>query len=390
MASADPMTHPQPTPSSDIAGSLVLLTATALALVFANTALAPLYKELLGTTLRIGIGDYAIEDTAKTWIKNALMAVFFLFVGLEIKYEFMEGALSRRDRAILPFACALGGMAVPALVYSLVVGADPALMAGWAIPTATDIAFAIGVVGFLGRRVSPPLRAFLLAVAVIDDLGAILIIALFYAGGLSLLGFAAAGIVLGALALLNARNETRLAPYLALGVLLWIAIYHSGINPTLAGVLVALFVPIRGGEGEDRPLHRLMDLLKFAVTFVIMPLFAFANAGVPLGGLGLASFAMPLTLAVTLGLFAGKPVGITLAAVLATKSGYATLPGGATWREVVGIGALAGLGFTMSLYIGVLAFGDGPELDQVKVGVLAGSLAAAALGVALLVFGRPR
>ncbi len=384
------MTHPQPSPSSDIAGSIVLLTATALALVFANTALAPLYKEILGTSLRIGLGDYAIEDTAKTWIKNALMAVFFLFVGLEIKYEFMEGALSRRDRAILPFVSAFGGMVAPALIYIAVVRADPELMAGWAIPSATDIAFAIGIVGFLGRRVSPPLRAFLLAVAVIDDLGAILIIALFYNVGLSLPALAAAALVLGVLAILNRRNEMRLFPYLALGVLLWIAIYHSGINPTLAGVLVALFVPIKGGEGEDRPLHRLMDLLKFAVTFAIMPLFAFANAGVPLGGLGLASFAAPLTLGVALGLFAGKPIGITLAAFLATRSRYANLPAGATWREVIGIGALAGLGFTMSLYIGVLAFGDGPELDQVKVGVLAGSLAAAALGVALLWSSPPR
>src|SRR5262245_27145302 len=205
------MTHPKPTPASDIAASLVLLMATALALVFANTALAPLYKELLGTSLRIGLGDYAIEDTAKTWIKNALMSVFFLFVGLEIKYEFMEGALSRRDRAVLPFACALGGMVVPALVYSVIVGADPVLMAGWAIPSATDIAFAIGVVGLLGRRVSAPLRALLLAIAVIDDLGAILIIALFYTGGLGLPGLAAAGLILGALALLNASNVTRLA-----------------------------------------------------------------------------------------------------------------------------------------------------------------------------------
>jgi NhaA family Na+:H+ antiporter len=378
------MNAPHASSSSDIAGSLVLLAATLLALIFANTDLATVYKDLLSTPIRLGLGDYALEDTLKSWIKNALMAVFFLYVGLEIKAEFMEGALATRDRAILPFAAAFGGMLVPALVYAAVVGGEPALLAGWAIPSATDIAFAVGVVGLLGARVSAPLKAFLLAVAVIDDLGAILIIALFYTGGISLLPLAVALLLIGGLALLNARGVDRLWPYLAVGAALWIAVHHSGVNPTLAGVVVALFVPMRTATGDESPLHRLGHALKGAVTFAIMPIFAFANAGVALAGLGLAEAARPVTLGVALGLLVGKPVGITLSAWLATRSGYARLPEGASWTQIVGIGALAGIGFTMSLFIGVLAFGEGAIMEQVRLGVLIGSLAATLLGVLLL------
>jgi NhaA family Na+:H+ antiporter len=378
------MTASPATDPSDIPGSLALLAATALALVVANTALAPLYKAVLGAPLSLGVGSLAIEDSVKDWIKNALMAVFFLYVGLEIKYEFAAGALATRERAVLPFIAAAGGIVVPALLYLVLAGRDPALRAGWAIPSATDIAFAVGVVGLLGRHVPATLKAFLLAVAVIDDLAAILIIAVFYTGGLSLwpLLISVAGI--GGLALLNQRGEARLAPYLGVGLLLWLALKQGGINPTLAGVVVALFIPLRGPGGTE-PLHHLAHRLKGAVTFAIMPIFAFANAGVSFQGLGPETLAGPVALGVGLGLALGKPVGITLAVWLGVRSGHAALPAGASWQQIVGIGALAGIGFTMSLFIADLAFGGGKLMEQARIGVLAGSLIATALGAALLV-----
>jgi NhaA family Na+:H+ antiporter len=368
--------------SPEILASLVLLAATGLALVLANSPLAGSYKTLLATEIAIKIGGAGYADPLKVWIKNALMTVFFLHVGLEIKAEFREGALADRRRATMPFVAALGGIVVPALIYLAVVGPTSPLAKGWAIPSATDIAFAIGVVGLLGSRVPASLKAFLLAVAVIDDLAAIMIIAVFYTGGLSLAPLVACLVVIAMLAVVNARGIASLWPYLLLGLLLWIGLSESGINPTIAGVIVAAFVPLKAGSGS--PLHRLEHALKNPVVFAIMPIFAFANAGVPLDGIGIASLAEPVTLGVTLGLALGKPVGITLAVLFATRTGLAELPAGASLLQVVGVGFLAGIGFTMSLFIGALAFGEGAQMDQARLGVLLGSLIATIAGAAIL------
>jgi NhaA family Na+:H+ antiporter len=376
--------------SRAIIASFVLLAATALALVVANSGAAGIYKAVLATEIGFDIGWFDLSDSIKNWVKNALMAVFFLFVGLEIKAEFREGALADRRLAITPFAGAAGGMAVPALIYLAVTAGTPGLGRGWAIPSATDIAFAIGVVGLLGSRISAPLRAFLLAVAVIDDLGAILVIAVFYTGALQLWAIAGMAIAVAVLAFLNRSGEGRLTPFMLVGLALWVLTLQSGINATLAGVVTALFVPLRMADGRS-PLHRLEQALWSPVNFGIMPVFAFANAGVPLLGLAVADLLQPLTLGIVLGLALGKPVGITLAVFAVVRTGLARLPEGAAWRELAGIACLAGIGFTMSLFIGALAFQDEALLDQVRLGVLGGSLVATLIGVlAILAFSRQR
>ncbi len=377
----------------EIRASLTLLAATVLALVIANSALAPIYKDILAAPLKIGFGDYALADTLKGWIKNALMAVFFVFVGLEIKVEFAEGALSDRRRAILPFAGAVGGMFAPALIYLWLAGAKPAYVAGWAIPSATDIAFAVGVVGLLGTRLVPPaLKAFLLAVAVIDDLGAILIIAVAYTSGFGLFALVLSALVIAGLALMNRRGITNVWAYLGVGLVLWVLVLKSGVNPTLAGVVTALFVPLNGpagglsvGPGGVRPLDGLITTLKYPVLFGIMPIFALANAGVSMSGLGLADLTHPVASGIALGLWLGKPVGIVLAVWLCVRAGVAQLPDGASWLQMFGITCIAGIGFTMSLFIGTLAFGDGDLLTYVRVGVLLGSTLSALAGIAVLV-----
>ena len=369
---------------TDVRASLVLLAVTVLALVLANSNWADAYKAVLNASIRLGVGEFALVDSLKGWIKNGLMAIFFVYVGLEIKYEFVEGALADRKRATLPFAAALGGILIPTLVYLGIAGRTPSYVAGWAIPSATDIAFAVGVVGLLGSRIVPPaLKAFLLAVAVIDDLAAILIIAVGYSSGLSLLWLGIAAAVCCGLFALNRGGFAHLVAYLILGALLWFCTLKSGINPTLAGVIVALFIPLSGPDG-DQPLARLMSALKYPVLFAIMPIFALANAGVSMKGLGFDDLAHPVTAGITLGLLVGKPVGITLAVVLAVRSGLARLPDGSTWPQMIGIACIAGIGFTMSLFIGTLAFGDGDLMTQVRLGVLAGSTLAAIAGVGVL------
>jgi Na+:H+ antiporter, NhaA family len=367
-------------PSDAVKASLVLLAATIAALIIANTGLAGIYKLVLYAEIGFDIGRFDFSNTVKDWIKNALMAVFFVFVGLEIKAEFQEGALAERSKAMLPFAGAAGGMAVPAIIYLWIT--PDALDRGWAIPTATDIAFAVGVVGLLGKRVSPALRAFLLALAVIDDLGAIIVIALFYTGALKAWAILGMALSIMALAAINMRNVPKLWPYLLAGGVLWVFTLQSGINATLAGVITALFVPLKANGGS--PLHRLVDHLKIPVNFAIMPLFAFANAGVSLSGLGMADLTEALTLGVALGLIIGKPVGITLAVFLTVKFGLASLPKGARWIEITGVACLAGIGFTMSLFVGALAFSEEILLNQVRLGVLGGSLVSTLLGVALI------
>ena len=376
--------HAAPQPNTDVAASMVLLAATAAALIAANTGLAGLYKAFLGYQIGFDIGVFALTGTTKTWIKDALMAIFFLLVGLEIKAEFKEGALADRKRAVLPFAAAAGGMAVPAIVYLAVTAGQAGLARGWAIPSATDIAFAVGVVGLLGAKVVPAgLKAFLLAVAVIDDLGAILVIALFYTGELGTTALLVSAAMIAALVIMNRAGVDRLWPYLLVGLALWLAMSKSGISPTLAGVIAAITVPLKAKDGVTSPLHDLAHALKIPVLFVIMPVFAFANAGVPLFGLGLSDLLAPVTLGIALGLFIGKPIGIGLATYLAVKSGAGRLPDGTDWLKVIGVACIAGIGFTMSLFIGALAFPEAMQ-DQVRLGVLVGSLLSTIAGVLIL------
>ncbi len=364
-----------------VRASLVLFAVTAFALVAANSPFASSFKALWATNLTIGLGDFAITDSLKLWIKNGLMAIFFLYVGLEIKAEFLEGALSDRKRAILPLIAAVGGIVVPAAIYLIIVGQDRDMVNGWAIPTATDIAFAIGVVGLLGSRVPPALKAFLLAVAVIDDLAAITIIAVFYSGSIELVPLALAVATIVGLAALAQSRVMAMWPYMAVGLLMWIALYYSGLSPTLAGVITAAFVPIADGRGGS-PLHKMMTMLTGVVLFVIMPVFALANAGVSFSGS--ATVTSLLSYAIALALIIGKPLGILLAVVIATATGLAAMPQNATWRQMAGVSALAGIGFTMSLFVGGLAFGEGAEMDKVRIGVLVGSAVSAILGVILL------
>jgi len=382
-------------PSVAIRASLVLLGATLLALILANTGAAGLYKAALEAPITISVAGGALDGPVKDWIKNALMAVFFLYVGLEIKYEFRAGSLSDPRRAALPFAGAAGGILAPALIYLTVVGWEPGLAAGWAIPAATDIAFAVGIIGLLGARIPANLKAFLLAVAVIDDVAAILVIALFYTAEVQAWALGGAAAMLALLLALNLGGVRRTAPYLLAGLVLWVFFMQSGVSATLAGVLLALFIPLRASaasrgasrppaDAGEGPLHALMARLRFSVLFVIMPVFALANAGVPLHGVGLSQLTHPVTAGIALGLFLGKPLGILGCVWIATRTGLARLPAGATWPLLLGIAWIAGIGFTMSLFIGVLAFDASGLLDQVRLGVLLGSTAAALAGVAVV------
>ncbi|MFN9780511.1 MAG: Na+/H+ antiporter NhaA [Alphaproteobacteria bacterium] len=367
-----------------IRASIVLLAATCIALVVANSGLHEIYQTSLKTVIGTDVGPFDLSFSVKDWIKNGLMAIFFLYVGLEIKWEFAAGSLSEFRSAVLPFVAAAGGMLMPAIIYLLVTDADPALIRGWAIPAATDIAFAIGVVGFLGNRVPATLRAFLLALAVIDDLGAIMIVAIFFSGDLQLWALAAMAVCLAGLWALSARNDGALWKYAALGILLWLFTLQSGINATLAGVVTALFIPLQARAST--PLKDLMARLAFPVSFGIMPLFAFANAGIPLMTLSLEDLTSSLAIGVAAGLIVGKPLGVMLATWGATRTGIAQLPQGSSWVQVLGAGCLAGIGFTMSLFIGALAFADENLMNQVKVGVIGGSIVAALMGITLLTY----
>ena len=365
-----------------VTASLVLLGATLAALLAANTDAASVYKAFLAIPIEVKVGAFDLDDPLKNWIKSALMAVFFLGVALEIKAEFAEGALSDRKAAALPVIAAAGGMAVPALIFLVVVGFDAEHARGWAIPSATDIAFALGVVGLLGRRVSGPLKAFLLAVAVIDDLGAIAIIAVVYTETLHMTPLLVSAGIIVAMAIANLAGVTRIPVYLGLCFALWLALAKSGVSPTLAGVAAAAFVPMRGPQ-RGSPLHTLEYALKRPIAFFIMPVFAFANAGVSLSGIGYGALAHPVTAGIILGLAVGKPVGIAGATWLAVRVGIARPPEGATAAQVIGAGFIAGIGFTMSLFVGALAYPEEMQ-DRVRLGVLAGSIFSACAGAAVL------
>jgi len=327
--------------------------------------------------------------TVHLWINDAAMALFFLLVGLEIKREFVAGRLASWDRRRLPVVAAAAGMAVPALLYLLVAGGQPQLVRGWAIPAATDIAFAIGVLAILGKRAPTSLKLFLTTVAIVDDLGAVVIIALFYTAKLDLVALALAACVVLAMFGLNRWGVRRLSPYLLLAAFLWFFVFRSGVHATVAGVLAAMTIPIAPRESES-PLHRLEHALHPWSAFLVVPLFGFANAGVSLGGMTPKVLLDPLPLGIALGLFLGKQIGIFAAIVAAHRTGFAAKPGWSSWPQIYGVSLLAGIGFTMSLFIGGLAFAGDPALgDAVKVGVLGGSLLSAVAGYLVLRFAPP-
>ncbi len=357
-----------------------------MAIVMANSPAAPVYFATLNR--------YVFGLSVLHWINDALMAVFFMLVGLEIKREFLDGQLSSWPRRALPGFAALGGMLAPALIYVAFNAGSAETVRGWAIPAATDIAFALGVLSLLGRRVPISLKVFLTALAILDDLGAVIIIAIFYTADLNAFALVGALGVLGVLVALNAWGFQKLTPYLALGVLLWVLVLKSGVHATLAGVALALTIPLKVSRGTpdnaQSPLHKLEHALHPWVAFMIIPIFGFANAGVSFAGVGLSAMLEPVPLGVTLGLFIGKQIGVFGFSWIAIRTGLADLPANATWLQLYGVSLLCGIGFTMSLFIGLLAFPTSQMLqDQTKIGVLAGSVIAGMMGWLVLRFARP-
>ncbi len=369
----------------EAAGGIVLMFAAAFALALDNSPLAWLYDALLGTPVVIKIGAFAIDKPLLLWINDGLMAIFFFLVGLEIKREIVEGRLSSWQRASLPIMAAIGGMLLPALIYAVFNISDAVAMKGWAIPAATDIAFALGVLALLGSRVPVALKVFLLALAIIDDLGAIIIIALFYTSELSVSVLAIAAVGIAILGYLNYRGVTSLGPYLVTGLVIWVCVLKSGVHATLAGVIIALFIPIRAENADGHsPLKQIEHGLAPWVAFGVMPVFAFANAGVALYGLSLSDLIAGIPLGIAAGLFLGKQLGIIAFVWVGVKLGIARLPDGVSWMQIYGVALLAGIGFTMSLFIGTLAFSDPEHAAAVRIGVLAGSIMSGIIGYAVL------
>jgi Na+:H+ antiporter, NhaA family len=369
----------------EAAAGLMLMAAALAALLIDNSPLSWLYALFLDTPVGVRAGPLSLDKPLLLWINDGLMAVFFFLVGLEIKRELLRGELSTLGQATLPALAAAGGMVVPALIYVAINAGDASGLRGWAIPAATDIAFAVGVLALLGNRVPSSLKIFLLALAILDDLGAIVIIAMFYTDHLSWLSLALAGAGIAVLWALNRRAITRLAPYLLTGIVIWFCVLKSGVHATLAGVAVAFAIPLTSRkEGEPTLLEQLEESLHPWIAFGVLPLFAFANAGVSLQGLSLSKLLEPVPLGIALGLFIGKPLGIFGLSWLAIKSGWAAKPQGASWVQLLGVGMLGGIGFTMSLFIGTLAFSEVDKAAQLRLGVLAGSLLSATAGYLLL------
>ncbi len=370
------------------AGGILLVIAALLAIVLANSPLKSFYEELLRIPVTVAVGKLVLDKPLLLWINDGLMAVFFFLVGLEIKREILEGELSNRDQIVLPVVAAIGGFVVPAGIYALFNADDPVAISGWAIPAATDIAFALGVLSLLADRVPLSVKVFVTTLAIIDDLMAILVIAIFYSGDLSLvaMGLAAVGVV--GLIVMNRMGVTRIAAYAVVGIAIWVCVLKSGVHATLAGVVVALTIPLRA-EDEDghSPARHLEHSLHPWVAFGILPVFAFANAGVSFEGMGLGSLLEPVPLGISLGLFLGKQVGVFLVVWLLVMLGLARRPSGATWGMLYGASILTGIGFTMSLFIGTLAFEHDAGFNfeaAVRLGVLAGSLLSAVVGYIIM------
>lgn len=377
--------------ANEAAGGILLMVAAALAMIVANSPLFDMYHHMLHDPTGPVLTDKLGPMTAHLWINDGLMAVFFLLVGLEIKREFMDGRLATWERRRLPIIAAAAGMAIPALIYLVSTRGNSVLTNGWAIPAATDIAFAIGVLALLGSRAPTSLKLFLTTVAIVDDMGAVAIIALAYTASINTLALGAAAAILLIMYAMGKSGVKSLVPYMIGAVALWYAVLLSGVHATIAGVLAATAVPIVSSPGApdaaDSPLHRLEHLISPWVAFLIVPLFGFANAGVSLAGVGFDEIFAPLPLGIAAGLFIGKQIGIFGAVWLAVKAGLATKLRGATWLQIYGVSILCGIGFTMSLFIGALAFPASPQLiEEAKIGVILGSVLSALVGFAILRF----
>jgi len=371
----------------EAASGLVLLIAAIIALVISNSNLSELYFSTLEQYLFIGVNNFGLKLSVHHWINDLLMAVFFFFVTLEIKREFIQGELSNLKKALLPIIGAVGGMVIPALVYVLINLGNSETLNGWAIPSATDIAFSLGILSLLGSRVPISLKIFLTALAIIDDLGAILIIAFFYSGDLSISYLSLILISYILLLILNKFGIKKFIPYLIIGSFMWFFTYKSGIHATIAGVLLATTIPHRAKEKDFSLLIKLEHAISPYVAFIIMPIFAFANAGVNLTGLSFSSLLAPVPLGILLGLFVGKQVGVMVISYLAVKLGAAQMPDKSNWLSLYGVSILTGIGFTMSLFVGNLAFVENTQyMDGVKIGVLSGSLLSTIFGYFILLY----
>ncbi len=369
----------------EAASGLVLLFAAIIALFISNSELADLYFTTLNKYLFIGINNFGLKLSVLHWINDALMAIFFFFVTLEIKREFLQGELSNIKQALLPIIAAVGGMLVPALFYVFINLGDSETLNGWAIPSATDIAFSLGVLSLLGKRVPLSLKVFLTALAIIDDLGAIVIIALFYSGDLSIKYLTLMLLAFIVLLLINKFNIKKFLPYLVIGLFLWDFTHNSGIHATIAGVLLAMTIPHRKKEKDFSLLIKIEHAISPYVAFGIMPLFAFANAGVSLEGLSFASLLDKVPLGIVLGLFLGKQLGVFIFSYISIKLKVAQMPNDTSWYNFYGVGVLTGIGFTMSLFVGNLAFVENMQyMDGVKIGVLTGSLLSTLFGYFLI------
>lgn len=369
----------------ETAGGLLLLAAAVAAVLIANSPLSWVYGALLDTIVAVQVGALVISKPLLLWINDGLMAVFFFLIGLEVKREVIEGELSSPSQIVLPAIGALGGMLVPAGIYAALNWNDPVALDGWGIPVATDIAFALALLSLFGRRVPLPLKVFLLTLAIFDDLAAILIIAIFYSGDLSLTALTIGAAALAGGIALNRLGVTNVTAYVLIGIALWIAVLNSGVHATLAGVLIALCIPMRATDGHS-PLRGLEHDLHMPVAFAILPLFAFANAGLSLAGFSVDDLTHPVTLGVIAGLFLGKPIGIAGFVGIAVLSGLVKLPAGVTWARLVGVSFACGIGFTMSLFIAGLAFehGSGDYFAGDRLGIVVGSLAAAVVAYLVL------
>ncbi|MVW88019.1 Na+/H+ antiporter NhaA [Pseudomonas sp. PB101] len=366
----------------EAASGLLLIAAAVLALIINNSPLSWLYNGLLDTPVVAQIGALKIAKPLLLWINDGLMALFFLLIGLEVKREVLDGQLSKPSQIVLPGAAAIGGMVVPALIYWYLNRDTPPALDGWAIPTATDIAFALGVLALLGKRVPVSLKLFLMTLAIIDDLGAIIIIAIFYSGALSTLSLALAAACIAALIGMNRLGVVKLGPYMIIGLILWVCVLKSGVHATLAGVTLAFCIPLRTKNAEPSPLLTLEHALHPWVAYGILPLFAFANAGLSLSGVTVESFTHHVPMGIAAGLLLGKTVGVFGLTWLAVKTGIAALPQGANWGQILGVAILCGIGFTMSLFVGSLAFEPGVSefAGMDRMGILTGSILAALIG----------
>ncbi len=370
----------------EAASGIILMFAALAAMLIANTPLSSYYDLLLSIPVKVAIGSFEIAKPLLLWINDGLMALFFFLVGLELKREFIEGDLSQPGQIALPAIGAIGGMLVPALCYVAFNYQNSEAINGWAIPTATDIAFALGILALLGSKVPLQLKVFLTSLAIFDDLGAIIVIALFYTEQLSLTSLVFSLVMIVILLLLNRKGVTSTSPYIFIGIALWVAVLKSGVHATLAGVILALFIPIKGKKGEESPLKSLEHNLHSLVAFIILPIFAFANAGINLTGVGIDEVLAPVPLGIILGLVAGKQLGVFGFCLIAIKLGLAKLPEKVNWSLLYGVATLCGVGFTMSLFIGSLAFeqSSASPLFQDRLGIVVGSLISGVMGYLLL------